>query len=173
MERPADAVLAGYFRSDPRLGRSDRAFIAETVFGVLRRRYGLEHHTRARTPRELLLAYLNRVHGVSLRQLEPLLSPADMGWAAAIRTPDGPVPLHVAAELPQWLTSMLAVDLPPEEMLALGRALQQPAPLDLRVNSLSATRDEVLRELAAAKIDARATPYSPLGVRLGDKPAIN
>ena len=89
MTQPADAVLSRYFRAHPQLGQHDRAFIAETIFGVLRRRYGLEHHTGVATPRRLLLAYLNRVQGVSLRQLEPLLGRDDAQWAAALKsTPD-------------------------------------------------------------------------------------
>ncbi len=173
MSQPADAVLSTYLRSQPRLGGQDRAFIAETVFGVLRRRYGLEHHTGARTPRQLVLAYLNRVHGVSLRQLEALLSPADMQWAAAIRTPAGAPPFHVAAELPPWLADTLAAELPEDEVLALARSLQQAAPLDLRVNSLLATRDETLQRLAADGIPAQPTRYAPLGVRLEAKSPLN
>ena len=85
MTQPADAVLSRYFRAHPRLGQHDRAFIAETVFGVLRRRYGLEYYTGAATPRRLLLAYLNRVQGMSLRQLEPLLGRDEAQWAAALK----------------------------------------------------------------------------------------
>jgi 16S rRNA (cytosine967-C5)-methyltransferase len=174
MTQPADAVLSGYFRAHPRLGQHDRAFIAETVFGVLRRRYALEHHTAAATPRRLLLAYLNRIQGMSLRQLEPLIGRDDAQWAAALKAqPDNAPPLNVAAELPQWLVAMLAAELPEDEILALGRALQQPAPLDLRVNSLLTTRDEVLAQLASDGIAAHPMPYSPLGIRLEAKPALN
>ena len=174
MTQPADVVLSRYYRAHPQLGQHDRAFIAETVFGVLRRRYGIEHYTGADTPRRLLLAYLNRIEGVSLRQLEPLLGNDDARWAAALkaRTEDAP-PLHVAAELPQWLTTMLAAEMPADEILALGRALQQPAPLDLRVNPLLATRDEVIARLAADGIAAQPTPYSPLGVRVEGRPALS
>ncbi len=173
MTQPADAVLSSYFRRDRRLGAQDRAFVAETVFGVLRRRYGLEHQTGALTARQLLLAYLNRVQGVSLRQLEPLLTPDDRQWAAALKTPVDTPPLSVAAELPPWLATMLTAELPLDEVLALGRALQQAAPLDLRVNSLLANRDEVIGQLAGEGIPAHATPYSPLGVRLARGISLN
>ncbi len=174
MTQPADTVLSRYFRAHPQLGQQDRAFIAETVFGVLRRRYGLEHPTGAGTPRQLLIAYLNRIEGMSLRQLEPLLSRSDAQWAAALKLrPASAPPLHVAAELPPWLVAMLAAELSESEILALGRALQQPAPLDLRVNPLLATRDEVVARLAASGIAAQPTPYSPLGIRVAGKPALN
>ena len=173
MTQPADAALSSYFRSTPKVGQHDRAFIAESVFGVLRRRYWLEYQTGAATPRQLLLAYLSRVAGVSLRQLKSVLTPADTRWAAALRTPAGTPPLDVAAELPQWLVAMLAAELSENEILALGRALQQPAALDLRVNSLLATRDEVLQQLAVEGIIARPTPYSPFGIRLESRLALN
>ncbi|MDT9151290.1 hypothetical protein RSW37_26520, partial [Escherichia coli] len=57
--------------------------------------------------------------------------------------------------------------------MALADALQQPAPLDLRVNTLSAKREEVQRELKAAGIAAKATPFSPWGLRIDGKPAVN
>ncbi len=181
MTQPADAVLSSYFRAHPQFGQHDRAFIAETIFGVLRRRYGLEHHTGAATPRRLLLAYFNRVHGMSLRQLEPLLGRDDAQWAAALKaatetapasSEQGP-PLYVAAELPQWLVAMLAAEMPENEILALGRALAQPAPLDLRVNPLLTTRDKVLRQLVIEGINAKPTPHAPLGIRIDGNPALS
>ena len=183
MTQPADTVLSGYFRAHRELGQHDRAFIAETVFGVLRRRYGLEHHTGAATPRRLLLAYLNRVQGLSLRQLEPLLGRDDALWAAELKgapvPPSGgapeiaPLPLHVAAELPPWLVAMLAAEMPEDEILALGRALAQPAPLDLRVNALLTTREKVLRQLIVEGVNAQPTPHAPLGIRIDGNPALS
>jgi 16S rRNA (cytosine967-C5)-methyltransferase len=173
MTQPADAVLNHYFRAYPDLGQHERQFVAQTVFGVLRRRIGLEYHTGADTPRRLLFAYLNRVQGMSLRQLEPLLGIDNAQWAAACKTrPDQPAPLYVTAELPPWLVAMLAVDMPEEEVLALGRALQQPAPLDLRVNSMIATRDKVMQQLAIEGLAVQPTPFAPLGIRLNGNPAL-
>ncbi len=173
MTQPADAVLYRYFRAHPELGKHDRQFIAETVFGVLRRRIGFEYHSGADTPRRLLLAYLNRVQGMSLRQLEPLLGSEDAQWAAALKArPDVDAPLHVKAELPQWLVAMLAPDMADDEILALGRALQQPAPLDLRVNSLIAARDAVMQQLATEGLAVQPTPYAPLGIRIEGNPAL-
>ncbi len=51
--------------------------------------------------------------------------------------------------------------------------MQEPAPLDLRVNTLLANREEVLALLKSDGIEGDATPYSPVGIRLSGKPAIN
>ena len=173
MTQPADAVLNHYFRSHPNLGQHDRQFIAQTVFGVLRRRIGLEYHTGADTPRRLLFTYLNRVQGMSLRQLEPLLGNDDAQWAAALKArPERTVPLYVNAELPEWLVAMLATAMPEDEILALGRALQQPAPLDLRVNSLIGARDKIIQQLAIEGLAVKPTPFAPLGIRVDGNPAL-
>ena len=37
-QRPADGVLSAFFRIRPNLGLNDRAFIAETVYALLRRK---------------------------------------------------------------------------------------------------------------------------------------
>ena len=173
MTQPADAELNRFFRAHPDLGKHDRQFIAETVFGLLRRRISLEYHTRADTTRRLLIAYLNRVQGMSLRQLEPLIGKGDVEWASHVKSrADEEVPLYVQAELPEWLTAMLAPDMAAEEILALGRALQQPAPLDLRVNALTADRHKVMQQLAVEGFKVAATPYSPLGIRIDGNPAL-
>jgi 16S rRNA (cytosine967-C5)-methyltransferase len=174
MTQPADTVLHDFFRSHPQLGQHDRAFVAETVYGVLRRRFGLEHATGADTPARLLLTYLNRICGVSLRQLAPLLGQKNADWAAALKESpaQGEPPLHVRAELPEWLARTLGPALPADEILELGRALQQPAPFDVRVNPLLATREEVLAQLAAEGYGAQPTPLSPEGIRIEGRPSL-
>src|SRR6185436_20986345 len=60
-----------------------------------------------------------------------------------------------------------------EEAMRLARALLNPAPLDLRVNLARTDRESVLARLDRDGIRAAATPHSPAGVRLAEKPAIN
>jgi len=57
--------------------------------------------------------------------------------------------------------------------MRLAQGLLNAAPLDLRVNLARTSRDDVLARLAGDGIAAGATPYSPAGVRLSAKPAIN
>jgi 16S rRNA (cytosine967-C5)-methyltransferase len=81
--------------------------------------------------------------------------------------------LAVRAELPDWVAERLARVLPEAEILAAARGLNQPAPLDLRVNTLRASRDEALRELAASGVEGVPTPYSPVGIRVKGRPAVS
>jgi 16S rRNA (cytosine967-C5)-methyltransferase len=83
------------------------------------------------------------------------------------------LPLAVAAELPDWVVEKLRPSMGDADILALGRALQAPAPLDVRVNAFKADRDSVLARLQAEGFAVAATPYSPWGIRFKDHPAIN
>ncbi len=173
-EHPADSVLSNYFRSHRKLSQHDRAFIAESVFGLLRRKRLVDHLCKEDSPRLALLTYLTRAAGVSMRELSAALTEDESAWVARLKaTTTGELPLAVQADLPDWLVERLALQMPEADILALGRALQQPAPLDLRVNTLRADRNTALKQLAATGIEGAATPYSPLGIRVKGKPALN
>ena len=173
-ERPADAVLSQHFRENRELDRAGRAFAAEAVFGVLREKRMLDHVSANGRPRELVLAWLARVAKHNTRELEPLLKRGEaesFGQFKAVRMDDQP--LAVRAELPDWVVEKLLHSQPEADILALGRALAKPAPLDLRVNTLRAKRDDVLRQLAGEGIAVSATPHAPHGLRIEGRPAIN
>lgn len=174
MEYPADAVLRRYFREHPALGASDRSFIAETVFGILRHKFFLECLTTNATPRALLLSYLVKFQGVNLRELKSAISETEAKWLAEIKAITlQSQPLAVQSEFPAWLFEKLQNFMSETEILELGRALQQSAPLDIRVNTIHTKRNEVLAALCQDGLQALATPYSPVGIRLNGKPAIN
>jgi 16S rRNA (cytosine967-C5)-methyltransferase len=170
---PADAVVSRYLRAHPILGQQDRAFVAETVFAALRRLRLLETLTAGRDPRRLVLAALTRLRGLSLRELDTLLNTMERDWLADLKARAEDTTPAVRCDLPDWLLARLQRQYGDEEMLALARSLQQSAPLDLRVNLQKIEREAVLARLAADGIVARATRYSPVGVRLEGKPQIN
>ena len=191
MEHPADAVLRHFFQAE-RIGSNERALVAETLFGVLRHRLLLEyvcgnlaeaalpapdaaqHRGKAATPRRMALAYWIRFGGYNLRELEPLLKAREAEWLGKVKgVPIDKLPLSIQAELPEWIIEKLRAQHSDADILALGRSMQQPAPLDLRVNTLLAGRNEVLQALQAEGFNAQATPYSPMGIRLKDKPSLN
>jgi 16S rRNA (cytosine967-C5)-methyltransferase len=59
------------------------------------------------------------------------------------------------------------------EAMAIARGMLGAASMDLRVNTFKAAREAVLASLRSSGIACEATPYSPAGIRLADKPAIN
>ena len=174
LDRPADSVLHDFFRAHRGLGSHDRAFVADAVYGVLRRKRTVGHLAPGAPPRSMLLTWLTRVAGISVRELAAILTEDESAWLARVKSaPLDDLPLAVRAELPDWIVDRLKASYSEAEILALARGLNESAPLDLRVNTLRASREEVLRELAASGITAAPTPYSPVGVRVKGRPAIN
>jgi 16S rRNA (cytosine967-C5)-methyltransferase len=173
-EHPADAVLSKFFRDNKLLGQSDRGFIAETAYAVLRRRRLLEHLLGAEaTPRRLVLAALVKLSGVNQRQLEEVVNEKDLKWVAEFKgRPVGDLSLAEQADIPDWLAERLLVHMTPQEVLTLAQGLNQAAPLDLRVNPLKAEREAVLARFAGEGVGAEAGRLSPLAIRLKAKPAL-
>ena len=164
--RPADQALSAYFRAHRGLGQQDRAFVAESVFAVLRRKRSLEAAAGSAAPRDLLVAALVRVFGLSGRALEQ-----DAELVARVKAFAGRgLPAAVRADLPDWLWERLVGAYGPSEAAAIAQGLLVTAPLDLRVNLAKLAREEALAQLAP---DGAPTVLSPAGIRLKGKPAIN
>lgn len=170
-KRPADAELSAFFREHKKLGQRDRAFVAEAVFGVLRRYRYLSVVVPAANPRTLIIAWLIKARGMSGATLEQFAKPELINHIRHAKTDD--LPLGVAAELPDWVVEKLQPSLDEASLLALGRALQQPAPLDVRVNAHKMSREAALARLREEGLAVEATPYSPWGIRFKDHPALN
>jgi len=168
---PADEILSRYFREHRALGQQERGFVAETVFGVLRRKRSLEAAAGSTEPAALVAAALMRIQGLSARALDGLVEPA---LSAKIRAPrPEALPPAVRADLPDWLWERLASENGEDEAMRIAQAMLNPASLDLRVNLARTSREAVLERFAADGIEAAPTPLSPSGVRLAGKPAIN
>jgi len=170
---PADGVLSHYFRQHRQLGHADRGFVAETCFTVLRRLRSLSARCGDEaTPRRLLLAALFCQRGWNLRELAPAICEADAAWLAAAKAANPETwPAAIRCDLPDWLHARLAARFGGATE-ALAAALNRPAPLDLRVNPLKITREAALRRLADDGVPGVPTPFSPLGIRLDEKPAL-
>jgi 16S rRNA (cytosine967-C5)-methyltransferase len=171
--QPADAALSAYFRAQ-KTGSRERAFIAETAYAVLRRRRWLTRVAgEDANPGQLALAALVRLQGVNQRQLEEALDADEMAWVTALKAkPEPELTFAEQADFPDWLAERLLARMPAEDMLALARSLNRPAPLDLRVNEVKAKREEVLAVLAAEGMATEACRYAPAGIRLKIKPAL-
>jgi 16S rRNA (cytosine967-C5)-methyltransferase len=174
LDRPADAVLSNFFRNHPQVGRQDRATIADTVFGLLRRKRLLEYLTGTQSASELVLACWAVLLGANLRELEPVASTRALGaLAEAKEKARQALPYGIACDLPDWLIERLLPRFGEEGLRSLAAGLLRNAPLDLRVNLMKTSREEALAQLAASGIQAAPTPFSPAGLRLAGKPDIN
>lgn len=171
---PADRVVSHYFRQHHELGHADRGFVAETVFTVLRRKRSLAARCAGElTSRRLLLATLACLQGMNRRELDGVTTEVERKWLAyAKAVPVDRLSAEERADLPDWLYQVLHTQFGEDEIMTLAAGLNQPAPLDLRVNTLKCERSEVLARLVADGLAAAPCPYSPIGIRLGGKPAL-
>jgi 16S rRNA (cytosine967-C5)-methyltransferase len=174
LREPADAALSAFFRSRPKIGQRDRATVADSVYAALRRRRLLQSLLVTSSPRRLVLATWTLLLGASLRELEPWLRGDEPQWLAAVKQgAAADQPLGVQCELPDWVIEKLGRRFDASAVLDLARGLARSAALDLRVNSMKMTREAAIRRLSDDGISASATPYSPEGMRLDARPAIN
>ncbi|HET6183160.1 MAG TPA: RsmB/NOP family class I SAM-dependent RNA methyltransferase [Acetobacteraceae bacterium] len=183
-QRPADGVANDFFRARRYIGAGDRRAIAERVWSVLRRyrrlgwwvaRAGGQGTARLLMGAALLteawpLASVEL--GFSGGRFAPApLSAAERGVLGRIEghTLDHPeMPQAVRLEVPDWILPHLTARFG-DSLPAQTAALIAPAPLDLRVNLLKATREEAQAALAAEGIEAVPTPLSPWGLRVAGR----
>lgn len=170
---PADVVLSRYFREHPRLGGRERGMIAEAVYALLRRRSLYSHLAESGAGsqmRRLVLLGLSEAAGVDALAG---LADTERAWLNDIMAIDrSSLPAQLRASMPDWIMDKLVSQLGEDEAMQLADALNESAPLDLRVNVLKSDRDAVQAELTTAGITSELTPYSPLGLRIRKKPAL-
>ena len=173
LDSPADGVVSAFFRQHRNLGARERHTLAETTYTVLRQRLLFQHFAQSgHGSLERRLAILGWQGSETM--LRGALGPHEQQWLAQVRGIDcGSLAPKLRHNLPDWLAAPLQKSLGDDAFWALATSLNEAAPLDLRVNALKAKRDEVQAALAAADIAAEPTPYSPWGLRVQGKPALN
>ena len=180
---PADVKLSEFFRNNRELGTKERAFVAESVYGVLRRlRYlssvAANEEGDPDDARKLILAWLVKVEGKSIRELEPILNEQQTEWAQAIKAkPTENLPLAVQADVRDWLWAKLVAQYGEMEALTICRSMFEQASLDLRVNTIKGNREDVLKKMLAENTSNEdtiaVTPHSPIGIRMPNRMGIS
>ena len=170
---PADNTLSRYFREHTRLGGRERGVIAEAVYGLLRNKLVYTNFAESGSgPAMRRLTLLGLADAVGVDALGGL-SEDETRWLTHVMQIDrNMLPAELRSNLPNWLYTRLVERFGEEETLQLAQTLNTPAPLDLRVNSIKASREQVIAELSSAPIVAEPTPYAPLALRILKKPAL-
>ena len=169
--RPAPDTLKDWGLSHRFAGSGDRAGIAGLVYDALRRRASSAYLMGEDTPRATLLGMLVRERALDIDAVArladgggyspPPLTEAERSRLAAADLKDAPP--HVLGDYPEWLDPHLARVFG-DERAEEGAALSSRAPLDLRANTLKATRDEAAKSLA--DLAPEPTRWSPTGLRI-------
>ena len=186
--RPADALVSAYFRSRRYIGSKDRSAIATMIYDIVR------HHARLTwwlkkcetddAPRARFLCYLTLVDKKALKDIGELFdgkkfSPAPLEEVDRVllrklegHTIEHPnMPDEVKVECPDWAAASLKLRFGKKFSQEM-KAMMKPACLDLRVNTIKITRDEILSQLQVIGIKAKICPLAPFGIRLEERPSL-
>ena len=159
--RPAAQALADWAKASRFAGSGDRAAVGNLVYDALRRKNSIAAQMGSDAPRALVLGAAGRALGLSTEAIvaaadgsphapEPLSADEVAGLARGV--PED-APDWVRGDYPEWLAPSLTRAFgagAAEE----GAALAQRAPVDIRVNTLKATREKVLKALSALQAGA-------------------
>jgi 16S rRNA (cytosine967-C5)-methyltransferase len=172
LDTPADGVVSAFFRHYRSLGPRERHTLAETAYAVLRQRLLFQHLAQSGSGAlERRFAILGWQGNETF--LRGALEAHEQQWLAQARAVDrSTLPDKLRHNLPEWLAGALREQVAEDEFWPLVDALNEPAPLDLRVNAMKAKREDVQAALKAEGIESAPTPYSPWGLRLPTKPAL-
>jgi len=166
---PADRFIREFFRARRYAGSKDRAAVSERVYDVFRHRASFAWRMNSEAPRALVIASLLK-DGADVPSLftgdgyGPALLTDEEHARILVAPTDEPAP-HIKGEYPEFLQSELSRAFGEDVALEMGAMLER-APVDLRVNTLKATRDGVLDVLKSEGFEASATRYSPFAIRL-------
>jgi 16S rRNA (cytosine967-C5)-methyltransferase len=174
-KRPAGEALKDWGVAHRFAGSGDRAAIGNLVFDSLRKRASGASAMGDDSPRALVLRTLVTDWAMTPDEVaaladgsryapEPLTEAEHVGLARQI---PADVPAHIRGDYPEWLAPEFARAFG-ERAGEEGAALAERAPVDLRVNTLKADRDKVLKALR--RFAPEPTPHSPLGIRIVQAP---
>lgn len=168
--RPVSLSLADWGRAHRFAGSADRAAIGNLVYDVMRKRASHAFRMDDDTPNALAFAALQFQWHMSADKIAEQLQddkfappvPVDQLAQAAERDFTF-ADAHVEADVLPWCGDLLAEGFD-EEWVDEAKALAERPPLDLRVNTLNATREKVLKALEHT--GAKPSEIARHGVRI-------
>lgn len=186
--RPSDTLISAYFRANRYIGSKDRQVIASMAYDMLRfharlhwwqKRLGAEDNARI-----LTLLYLALIKEETAEAITALFSGdkfapvrLNQNETRILRELEGRTLLHpdmdeaTRLECPDWAYERFR-DVFGDKLQAELQAMQEAAPLDVRVNPLKGTREQVAASLKKEDIIATPSSLSPLGLRVEGRPAL-
>lgn len=183
---PMDNTIRDFMAARRFIGSKDRTAIVERVYRIMRcharlgwwiAQGGLQDTARNRVLADLMFHEKATEEDLDLLFVEGkyeagILSDEERAFAEFLHEKDiddPAMPDVVRAECPDWAQDKLRALYGPafEDNL---KAMIDPAPLDLRVNTVKGTVDEAIESLSKDKVRVSKTQYSPVGLRAAGKP---
>jgi 16S rRNA (cytosine967-C5)-methyltransferase len=171
---PMDVFLRHWFRANPNLGRQERGVLAELIFDVMRHRRLYETLVQGDPGALKTFGRAGCLRALShlRRRLTPTGDAKLQQWAASRMTLVPHLQMAQRLSLPNPWWEALITQLGEAETIALGERLLEPAPLDVRINTLKAQPEQVIQMLEKKNMAFEALADLPTGLRLHGKPAL-
>ncbi|MFM7226247.1 MAG: RsmB/NOP family class I SAM-dependent RNA methyltransferase, partial [Betaproteobacteria bacterium] len=170
---PADVTLSRYFREHPKLGSRERSAIAEAVYGFLRHRLVLMHFSESgHGPQLRRIALLALAESSGLEALGGVEENERLWLTHVLSIDRATLSLALRSNFPDWVRNRLIDQFGQDQAEQLMAALNQPASLDVRINTIQASAEQVESALMEAGIQFERARYAPYALRLLAKPAL-
>jgi 16S rRNA (cytosine967-C5)-methyltransferase len=166
--RPASEALKDWGKAHRFAGSTDRHAIGTLVYDGLRTKSSSALRGGGDTARQIVFGALVNQWKISVDDLvtfaEEQHGPGKLNddEVKALRGDVSAEP-WILADIPQWLWPQFEAQFG-SSALEQGGALAQRAPIDLRANTLKATREQVIEALS--RFEAKEGPLSPWAVRI-------
>lgn len=165
---PADVILDKYLKNRRYIGAKDRRFIADTVWGIIRKRMKFSEATGGKVTARLLTALYFYDKDLALLFNGEQYAPEGLSKEEkeiVLRACDFEAYSEAAFyDCPEWLYQKFC-----DKRLLL--ALNQTAPVDVRANLTS--REHALERLKKEGLFFSPTPFSPVGLRSTERVNLN
>lgn len=148
----SDKVLEYLFKSNKKLGKRDRQFIAETTYDIVRYYYYYAYLSNSNDLEDILSTYLNEKYN----NLIPSTNFSD-------------IPDRIKLSFNKELWAEAEQQIGKEKWLLEANALNQPAPLVIRTNTLKITRDDLQQKLASIGIETIVNSEVPESLIISNK----
>jgi len=187
-KQPISSTISPYFRSRRFIGSKDRRAVKANIYGIIRKWHRLswwiEKSNEEVNSRNLVITYLMFENKYSIDDLEKIfsgekfasrkLSTKEIDLVKALegnKFIHEDMNLRVKYECPLWVFALLEEDFG-DNFENEMTALMSEAPMDIRVNTITASPSEVLEQLKAEGIDAQKSENVENAIRVFGRPQL-
>ena len=186
---PLNKCVGDYMRTRRYIGSKDRSNVAERIYAMTRAHarlgWWLEHTKTEDTPRNRVIAWTALGEGADEKRVHDLFDGSQ--YAPETLNEDEQAFLGKIARQPlerKDMPDVVRVECPPEHEEVLKelfgddfeaemRAMLEPAPLDLRVNTFLIDRENAMNSLNKDGVKTAETTFCPWALRCEDKAFIS
>lgn len=162
---PIDKSLSEFFKSHRALTKEHRKIFVDVIYALLRNFYKVTSVTHEKDVLNQIGIILVKI----LKLPKPLLKNLTIINIDELERLEFATTISTQTELPTWIIERLSQSYSSLEILSIANSLSKPASLDLRVNLLKGSSQEVYEKLSSQNINVASMKYSPFGLRILDK----